>query len=94
LFDDRQSPVAVAGFVFEGCATTRGMMTHAESSLQGSAMPWDVSASPGRFYSVLTSPLYHNDKANAKPWPMEGRIQAELGISATDIWTQAMEGAQ
>jgi hypothetical protein len=28
------------------------------------------------------------------PWPMEARIQAELGISATAIWTQAMEGTQ
>jgi len=59
LFDDGQPAIPLAGFVLLRARKTRGMMTHAESSLQGSAMPWDVDASPGRFYSVLTSPLYH-----------------------------------
>jgi len=47
-------------------------------------MPWDVDASPGRFYSVHTSPLYHNIRKNA-PWPMEGRAQAEMGVSINAI---------
>jgi len=84
-FEDKQPAVSVANFVLEGSVTARGMIgAHSRSSFLG-AMPRDVDASPRRFYSVRTSPLYHNIAESLLPWPMESRAVAELGVSIESI---------
>ena len=93
LFDNRQSPVTVADLVLEGCTAARGMMGLHHNLLCCGVMPWDVDASPGRFYSACASPLYHNITECTR-WPMEARIQSELGVSVKALAQQVMEAVQ
>lgn len=77
-------------FSFFGVGNWRsGIMGLHHNLLRCGVMPWDVTASPGRSYSVLASPLYHvAEQMYTNPWPMEGRAITELGISIDGIIQQ------
>jgi hypothetical protein len=94
LLDNRQLPVAFAGFVFEVCAAARGMMGHVIRSFQRLTTSRGVDAPPA--HSIPFVHLHYttpqNKRTGVTPWPMGARIAAELGVSVDAIITQATEG--
>lgn len=85
--ENRPTPKAFAGQINKVvCAGARGIITHVVSSFAAIGHAAGLLAqSPRRFYSVRTSPLYHNIAESLLPWPMESRAVAELGVSVNAI---------